>query len=334
MIRWPVRILGVGVHAPSRLVCSEEIDAKLGRPPGWSLRTSGVATRRFADPAAGETASAMAESAARQALAVAGLEAADLSAVIGACGVMEQPIPGTSVLLHRRLGLNASGIAAFDVNATCLSFLPALQIAALQIAAGIRDRVLIAVADLASAALPERDEKVSPLFGDGAAAIILGRAQPDETSELLAWHMETFSDGADAAWLGAGGSRLPASNLQALLAEAEFRMDGPAAYRVAARHMPAVLEKLLTDAGMTLDQMDWIVPHQASGQALELMTRRLKLPAERMINTLETCGNQVAASLPTALAVAVQDGRIRRGAHVLLIGGGAGVSVGGAILRY
>jgi 3-oxoacyl-[acyl-carrier-protein] synthase III len=329
----PLRILGAGVHRPSRVVRSEEMDRRLGKPAGWSAASTGVEVRRFADPERGETASAMAAAAAREALAAAGLEPQRLSAVVGACGVMEQPIPGASVLVHRRLGLEGSGVPALDLNATCLSVLPALQWAALHLQAGLAETILVFAADLASAALPDDDDAVTPLFGDGAAALVVGRPAPGEASALLACRLETYSEGADAAWLGAGGSRLPARDLPALLAEASFRMDGPTAYRVAARRLPALMERVLAEAGATLADIDWIVPHQASGQALELMRRRLRLPIERMVVILRDHGNQVAASMPTALALALQDGRVRAGQHLLLIGAGAGVSVGAAVLR-
>lgn len=326
----PVRLLGVGVHAPGRLVLSTEIDARLGRAPGWSERTTGVRERRFA--AEGETASTMGEAAARAALAHAGLQPSGLSAVLGACAVMEQPIPGTSVLVHARLGLGASGVPALDINATCLGFLAALKLAALQIAAGAWDRVLIVASDLASAALDLDDPGTAPLFGDGAAAVVLGRAEAGDAVGLRAWRFETYSEGADAAWLGAGGSRLPARNLDALVAEAQFRMDGPLAYRIAAERMPAVVDRTLAEAGTTLDAVDWIIPHQASGRGLQLMAARLGAPEAKIVRILESHGNQVAASLPTALATAVLDGRIAGGQRLLLLGSGAGVSLAGAVL--
>lgn len=332
-MRLPLRILGVGVHRPGLRVASTDIDARLGLPPGTSERTSGVRERWFADVGAGESASAMGESAARRALASAGVAGGDLSAVIGACGVMEQPIPGTSVLIHRRLGLPAS-VAAFDLNATCLSVLPALRVAGLHLAAGLWKAALIVASDLASAALDPDDPATAPLFGDGAAALVVGRGAPDEASAMIGWRMETWSEAADAAWLGAGGSRLPAHDMDALLAEARFRMDGPAAYAVAAKRMRPFVEALLEEAETTLDAIDLVVPHQASGHALRLMKRRLRLEDERVVDILADHGNQVAASLPTALAHAVESGRAHRGDRLLLLGAGAGVSLGGAVLIY
>ncbi len=331
-MRADIEILGAGRHEPGRLVHSSAYDARYAKDAGWTERATGVRERRFV--AAGETASGMAESAARIALERAGLQASDLCAVIGACGVMEQPIPGTSVLVHRRLGLGATGVPAFDVNATCLSFLCALQIVALHIAAGLWSRVLIFSSDVASAALADDDSTTAPLFGDGAAAFVIGKASPASKSKLHAWKHATYSESAESSWLGAGGSRLPARDLDALLAESVFKMDGARAYRTAAAHITPFLASLMDDAGMSLDAINLVAPHQASGHALTLMKQRLGLDDGRVMEILPEAGNQVAASMPSALACAIERGRLHRGDNVLLIGTGAGVSLGGAVLTY
>lgn len=322
-----IRLAGVGRAEAGRSVGSEQYDARFGWPSGRTFEKTGVRTRRFA--AAEETASALAERAARTALAQAGVAPDEVDLVLGACGVMEQPIPSFAALLHARLGLQGTGIPAWDVNATCLSFLAALRVASLEIQAGAVRRALIASADIASAALDEDDPDTAPLFGDGAAAAVVEAGPGD----LRAWSLRTFSEGVQATWLGAGGSRLTPRNLDALLAEAAFRMDGAGAYRVAARHIEPFVAALLNQAGWRMEDVDLVAPHQASGPALELMRRKLGIPREKLLSVLETCGNQVAASLPTALAVAVESGRAGPGTRLLLIGTGAGVSIAGAAWR-
>ncbi len=309
----------------ARSVTSDWFDRRLNRPAGWAEATTGVAVRRFVD---GETASDLGTRAGAEALARAGLCAEDLSAVIGASGVGEQPIPAFAVLVHRKLGLGNSGIPAFDMNATCLSFLLALHHAALMIAAGEWRHVLIVSADIASAALDLDDPETGPLFGDGGAAVVLGPG----AGGLEAFSLRTYSTGAEAAWLGAGGSRLPARDLPALLAEATFRMDGRAAFRVASDHIEPFFDDLLSRAGWHRDEIDLIVPHQASGRALDLMVRRLRLDPARVMRTLHDGGNLVATSLPTTLIRAMEAGRTPPGSRVLLIGTGAGVSLGGVCL--
>ncbi len=316
-------LLATGAALPSKCVASEDYDQRFAKTPGWTATTTGVLHRHFVMP--GETASSLAERACREALSKTNSAAHNLSSVIGASGVMEQAIPGFAVLLHQRLGLPGS-TAAFDVNATCLSFLLALRTAALAFHGGERGPILLASADIASAALNPDDPNTAPLFGDGAAAAIVARG----AGRLKAWRMETYSDGAQSTWLGAGGSRLPARDLDALLAEAHFRMDGAAAYRIAAKHMPPFIDHLLGEAGWTWSDVDLVIPHQASGHALELMRRKFDIPEDKLINILATHGNQVAASLPSALHAASAAGRLKPGTRVLMIGTGAGISIAGA----
>ncbi|MCC5973411.1 MAG: ketoacyl-ACP synthase III [Rubellimicrobium sp.] len=319
-------ILAAAEARAGRTVTSGHFDRHFGRPPGWAEATTGVATRRFVGP--GETASVLATRAAQAALAQAGLAATDLDAILGASGVGEQPIPAFAVLVHRRLGLGDSGIAAFDVNATCLSFLAALRLAADMIAARRWGRVLIVSGDVASAALDMDDPETAPLFGDGAAAVLLGPG----TGTLAAWDFRTYSSGADAAWLGAGGSRLPAREMQALLAEALFRMDGKAAFRLASKHIGPFVEHLLAQAGWRAGDIDIVIPHQASGRALDLMTARLGLAPARVMRSLTDGGNMVATSIPATLARAKAEGRGPPGTRALIIGTGAGLSLGGACM--
>ena len=319
-------IVGAAEARAGRVVPSEWFDARLGKPAGWAEGSTGVAVRRFAGE--GQTASGLAAEAAHEALARAGVRPQELDAIIGACGVPEQPIPAFAVLVHRRLGLRTSGVAAFDVNATCLSFLTALQLASLQMAAGAWRRVLIVSADMASAALALDDPETAPLFGDGAAAVVLGPG----AGEMRAWSFRTFSEGLETAWLGAGGSRLPARDLDALVAESLFRMDGRAAFRVASRHMGAFYADLLDRAGWKTDDLDLVVPHQASGRALDLMMARLALDPAKVMRTIADGGNMVATSIPSALARALEQGRAKAGDRVLLIGTGAGISIAGACM--
>ncbi|MCB1490581.1 MAG: ketoacyl-ACP synthase III [Rhodobiaceae bacterium] len=321
-----ISILGAAEALAQRRVTSDWFDARFGRTAGWAESTTGVAERRFVGD--GQTASQMAEDAARTALARAGIEPGALSAVLGASAVPEQPIPCFAVLVHRRLGLETTGIPAFDINATCLSFLAALRLAADQIAAGGWRYVLIVCGDIASAALDMDDPETAPLFGDGAAAIVVGPGD----GELKAWAFSTYSAGAGAAWLGAGGSRLPARNLDRLVAESLFRMDGQAAFRVASTHIKPFVDRLLDTAGWDRGMLDLVVPHQASGRALDLMIRRLRLDQQRVIRTIATTGNMVAASMPAALVRALQDGRAGPGSRVMMIGTGAGISIAGACL--
>ena len=329
----PLQILGTGRYLPRQVLLSDELDARWGRSPGSTWRQVGVHQRHVA--ASDESSSFMAARAAEQALAVAGLRGDELDAIVSACAVMEQAIPCLGAQVQRAMGLGASGIPAFDVNATCLSFLVALDLVAGMLACGRWRRVLIVSSELPSAGLNPADSNTAALFGDGAAAAVVGLAPAGNGSALLASHMVTYGEGNEHCQIRGGGTRLHAQPEVADWRRASwFEMDGRATYRLAARHFPAFLDTLLKRAGVHMADLACIVPHQASGKALDHLSRALGLPAGRLVRTLPEVGNQVAASLPNALHQAILDGRVRRGDTLALLGTGAGLSIGGFVLTY
>jgi 3-oxoacyl-[acyl-carrier-protein] synthase III len=324
-------ILGTGEYAPAHRMSSASLDERLGKTPGWSERHTGVAERGVAG--ADETVITMGAAASRRAVEKAGMSVSDLDAIIAVGSIPAQAIPCTAVLLQRELGLGNSGVAAFDINATCLGFLAALDVVSAAIHIGRFRRVLIVASEKPSCCLDWKDAGTSALFGDGAGAAVIGAAGPGR--ELLATHFQTFSEAADLCRVRAGGTLLhPAADLDAFLGGTTFEMSGPPLYRMAAQVMPGFLAQLLEQAGVTADGIDVWVPHQASGKGQQHMQAALGLPAQRFAHTLSTHGNQVAASLPVALHRSISSGQIQRGMTLALIGTGAGLSLGGAILRY
>ena len=320
-------IRGTGSYLPRTRMTSAQVDAMQGWVPGRCRTRYGIEARHVAG--ADETTSFMAAEAARRALDMAGWAPSDLDLLLGACGVMEQPIPSTAVLVADRLGLGGSGVAAYDVNATCLSFVQALDLAALKLAAGEARRVLVFSSDIASAGLDWSRPEAAAIFGDGAAATVLEAGE----GAILARGFETYAEGHGACVLAAGGTRVnPARGIAA--GEDRFHMDGAQAFRVASRYMPAFLGRLLARAGLDRGAIDCVLPHQASAQALHHAGRALRLGHERIVDIFAQTGNQIAASIPTALDHAVRTGRLRRGQTALLMGTSAGISLGGAVLRF
>ncbi len=323
-------IAGSGVYVPRTRILSDELDARAGRAAGETEDRMAIRSRAFADE--DETSSFMAAHAAGAALAKAGWRVSDVDVLIAGCSVMEQPIPGTALLVQRRLGLGKSGIPAFDVNATCLSGFLALDMAWMGLALGRWRRALIVTADVASAALDLADPEASLIFGDGAAALAVS-AEGDH--RLRARRFESFGDHADLCRLEAGGTRLsPHRDLDRFLAASHFRMDGPALFRATARHFPGFLDRLLADAGIDRAQIDLVIPHQASAPALQHLQAVLGCAPEKMVDIFADHGNQVATSLFHALHVANTDGRLRPGMTVLLVGSSAGISLAGAVLEW
>ena len=274
----------------------------------------------------------MGAKAAQAALAEAGWGPETLDVIIGACGVMEQPIPSNAVLVQNKLGLGESGIPSFDVNATCLSFIVALDRVMAGFAMGEWNRALIVSADIASAALNYCDADASVLFGDGAAAFAI-EARGDH--KRLAHSFATFGEAALACRLEAGGTRLRLDqDHEAFLAGSKFAMDGHAVFRATSRRFPAFLSGLLAKSGTRPEDIASVIPHQASASALEHLKRSIPDGAAKTIDLYADVGNMIAASLPYALHVARSKGVLGRGTRSLLIGSGAGISLGGTVIEW
>lgn len=326
----PVRILSVGSHTPVVRVTSEQLDVRFGRPAGTTLARSGVRERRWIGP--GETSVSMTVAALGQALERAGLVVDDLDAVIVASVLPEQPMPTTAVLAAHALGVTDGALEAFDVNASCLGFLTALQQAAFGIAAGRWRRVAVAAVDVASKGLNHADLESSALFGDGAAAIIVGPAE--QGSEILSLRLRSYPSASGLCRIPAGGTRWNVVTPPPEASDYFFAMDGLGMMKLVARAMPDFLQEVLDEAGVTRDQLGVVVPHQASGLGLRFLRERLGVRPESVVDILAERGNQVSASMPSALAAAVDSQRLKRGELCLLIGTGAGLLFGGAVLRY
>jgi 3-oxoacyl-[acyl-carrier-protein] synthase-3 len=326
----PLQILGTGEYIPQRRVASEEFDQRWEKPRGWTYEQTGVASRAFVSN--GENTVTMGAAAAKSALDSAGVDARQLDAIISIGSVPFQAIPCTAVFLQRALDLSDSGIPAFDINATCLGFLVALDLVAQGIATGRYKTVLIVASEPASVGLNWDDPQTAGLFGDGAAALVIGSPRRPGAS-LLATRIKTFSSGLEYCQIRAGGSALsPRLNAEAARTGAVFEMRGHQAYKLAAELLPGFLADLFEQAQINVQSISVWVPHQASGRAVNHLRRALQIPAEQMIMTLETLGNQVSASLPIALHRGLISGRIQPGNTIALVGSGAGLAIGGAIL--
>ena len=328
-----LRILGTGEYIPSRRVESADFDLRWKKSAGWTRRHVGIDYRHYA--AEYETASMMAAKAAEEAFQRAGIGAGDVDCVVSACSVMEQAIPCSAVLVHRQLGLEGTGIPAFDINATCLSFVTALDLISTAIAAGRYKKVLIVSSEIPSAGMNWNDMDTAALFGDGAAAVVVSACSVNEGSQFIAAHMETYSEGAEFCQVRSGGTRMRIDDgVEEFTAGTRFEMSGKATYRLAAKHLPGFMERLFKRANISIKDIKKLMPHQASTKALKHLEAALHLPPNAMVRVLATRGNQMAASIPIALHHAITHKQIERGDLIALVGSGAGLSFGGAVLRY
>lgn len=329
----PFKVVGYGSYMPRTARPSTELDIQFGEALGWTEGRFGIHTRSIA--ARDETSSKMGAEAAREAIEMAGWGDGDFDVLVGACAVMEQPIPGTSVLIQDALGLGKSGIWAFDVNQTCLSFLTGLDIVTMGFAAGRFNRALIVSSDIASAGLDMRDPQTAAIFGDGAAAVCLEKTGDRDGPGLISRCFETYGEGRGLATLRSGGTRIRVEDgFDALVQGSHFHMDAFGIFKAAARRLPRIIDQVLGEAGLTRDTVDVVVCHQASHPGVEHIRRLMGGDPARVVDIFGTHGNQIAASLPMTLVCAYRAGRIKPGAKVLLLGTAAGISAAAMVLRF
>lgn len=326
----PLRIAGTGRCLPPRVVLAEEIDALTGMPTGWTRKHTGVIERRWVTD---ETAAQMGAAALSEALSRSAWGAtARPDLLLSASGTPQQPIPCTAALIAAEMGWK--GTPCFDVNATCLSFIAALQVAGGLLAAGTHQSIAIVSAEIASKGLNWKQPEAAGLMGDGAAAVLVERDDASG-SVLLRTLMETWPEGAGLTEIRGGGTKLPATSYcEAAKGDFLFHMDGPSVFRLAAEKMEPFVKRLVGASSSRWNAVDWVVPHQASLPAVRHLRKRLGIPVAKVVETVQRQGNVIAASMPLALHEAVSGGRIQRDQTVLLLGTSAGFSLGGALLKY
>jgi 3-oxoacyl-[acyl-carrier-protein] synthase-3 len=326
-----IYIAGTGMALPAQATSSEQLDHRLGLAPGTSLKQTGI-RRRFLSTT--ETAAQLAAAACREAIADAGLDWADIDCLVTASATMDQALPYNAALVHAELGLSAQRTSTFDINASCLSFLAALDTLSYLVAAGRYRNILLVSCDIATFGINWADLREGGIFGDGAAAAVIRRTDAGGTAAILASKLETLSAGVHHCRIPAGGSRYhPRRGLDVPFDPLTvFHMEGKAVFKLASEALPAFTASLLADAGVQMKDLAAVVPHQASQLALTHLSRRLDISSEQLVDIFADYGNQVAASLPTALHLGLATGRFRRGDKIMLLGTGAGLTMGGMVL--
>lgn len=319
-----LKILGTGISLPAVCCLSSELDVTHGKKSGWFEAETGVTSRYVVS---GESQIDMGVAAGREAIRQAGLQATDIDLIISACGIAYQTLPATAPLYQRALGIADGKAAAFDINSTCLSFVSALEMVSALLSTGRYRRALIISSEIASRALPWQSQpEIAGLFGDGAAAAIV---EHDQQAYMDA-SFQTYPSAYEACQIAAGGTRFDFQNQrEAFEANAQFAMDGKALFKVTSKHFSRFVSALLRKAGWRERDVNVVIPHQASPFALAHLIRQCGFATDQVVDISRTHGNQIAASIPTALHIARQAGRMPHGAKVLMLGTSAGVSFGG-----
>lgn len=315
-------LVGTGAALPVQAVSNVELSERVETSDEWIVERTGIRSRHIAG--AGETTSTLATEAARQALAAAGLEPADIGLIILATCTPDQTFPATATIVQDRLGCH--GGIAFDVGAVCSGFLYALSVADAMLKTGAAQRALVIGAETMSRILDWEDRTTCVLFGDGAGAIVLeARDVAEDGPGVLASRLH--ADGAHNELLYVDGGPSTTGTV------GHIRMKGREVFRHAVVNLAEVLGEVLDDCGLAADDLDWVVPHQANQRILDATARKLGLSPDKVIMTVDRHANTSAASVPLALDTAIRDGRIKPGQLVMLEAMGGGFTWGASLLR-
>jgi 3-oxoacyl-[acyl-carrier-protein] synthase-3 len=322
-------VAGWGVCLPDARLTNGDLEQLVDTTDEWIIERTGIRERRIA--AEGETTATLGIAAGAAALKQAGITPDDVDLLMVATTTPEQPIPQTSAFVHEGLGLRCG---AFDVGVGCAGFVYALVAGSLLLVGGALERVLIVGAETLSRILDYTDRQTCVLFGDAAGAVVLSAARGGDPPGLLAWDLGCDGTAAELIHLRAGGSRLPASAATVAAGEHWVRMDGGEVFRRAVRLLVASAAATIERGGISADQVDLFVPHQANARIIAAAAQRLGLPPARVAMNIDRYGNTSAASVPLALAEAADAGRLRDGDIVLLTAIGAGMAWASALLRW
>ena len=323
----PVSITGLGCHVPERIVTNDELAEFVDTSDEWIYTRTGIRERRFAAP--DEALSDICMPAAERALEAAGVSAADIDLLIVATVTSDMMFPSTGALLADRLG--ATDAAAYDLSAGCTGFMYALVQAFGLVSAGLSRRALVIGADVLSKLMNFDDRSTCVLFGDGAGAVVLERVTE---GGFLGFELGADGSGGPDLHLPAGGSRMPTTAETVARGDHYVRMNGRQVFKFATRVLVSSAENVLAECGLSVADVDLYVPHQANVRIIDHAVARLGIPEDRVIVNVDRYGNTSSASIPLALADALDQGRVHGGDTVLMTGMGAGLTWGSAVMRW
>lgn len=322
-------VLGTGSELPSKVLSNRELESLVDTSDQWITTRTGIKERRILEQ--GKGSADMAYAAAVRALRDAHLEGKDLEAIIVGTVTPDYPFPSSACILEDMLG--ARRAFSFDVNAACSGFLNALTVADSFIRTGKIRNALVVGSDALSRLLNWKDRSTCILFGDGAGAVVIG-ASGDGNRGILSTRLRTDGSFAKTLYVPAGGSLKPANLETVKRNEHTITMNGKEVFKVAVRSMEEISREALEEAGVGIDEVTLVIPHQANRRIITALAERLGVPMEKVVVNLDKYGNTSAASVPVALDEARRQGRIRAGDITLLNAFGAGFAWGAAVIRF
>lgn len=327
-MRRPFKISGIGAYLPENRVLSSDLEKELSLPEGWIAKYTGVTSRPIATY---ETNRFMAAEAIADALRDARLTLSDISCLISASATYDSPLPNNASRIKAELpGSRNLDFPCIDVDVTCLSFMAAMDYAS-SLVSEDSPHVVVVSSEIASKGLNPEDIETYTLFGDAAAALVISHDASTE-SGAIKYSLKTYSEGSEFTTIQGGGNDFPFSEIAFDPALHTFQMKGKQLLKTASRRVPEFLTAFFND--IDPEQVDWVIPHQASKAGLALFHKIGLFPEEKIIKTLSEMGNCIAASIPYGLVTAIKSGKLKRGDFCLLIGTSAGFSIGAMLLKY
>ena len=321
-------IIGIGCYLPEKKLTNQDLEKMVDTSDAWITERTGIKTRHIAAP--DQATSDLAYEASLKALADAKTKPEELDMIIVATETPDYKYPSTACLLQAKLG--AKNAACFDLSAGCSGFVYALGIGSQSIVSGLYKKILLVGAETRSRIINWTDRNTCVLFGDGAGAAVLGRV--DDGYGVLSLELGADGTGGEHLIQPAGGSRNPTTHETVDAYGQCVHMDGQDVFKFAARKMPAACKKVLQKAGMTIDDIALLVPHQANLRIIDNAIDRLKINRDRVWINIEKHGNMSAACVPVCLTEAQQAGRLKKGDNVIMVAFGAGLTWAGALLKW
>lgn len=324
------KVSGVGSFLPEKTLTNSDLEKMVETSHDWIVQRTGIERRHIV--ADGEGTSDMCTQAGQKAIVDAGLTVDQIDLLIVATLSGDFKMPATACLVQAKLGLK--NVMSFDLNAACSGFIYGLHVADQFIKTGVYKNILLIGAESLSRMLNYKDRETCILFGDAAGAFVLSRAEDNEDNVVLTTHAHAEGQLAELLWAKGGGTLHPVSQQVIDEGSQYMIMKGKDIFKNATRTMVAGCKEALAAANLKLDNIDWVIPHQANLRITEAVAGYLEVPMEKVISTVHETGNTSAASIPVAFDIAVRDGRVKRGQTILLTAFGAGLTSGSAILKY
>ena len=333
MSTYQTKILGTGHYVPPRIMTNEEVSKLVDTSHQWIVERTGIHERRIADPKAGDIPSGMAMKAAQKAFEAAGIQPNDVELIIFSTTFPDMFFPNTATQLQLKLGIT-NGCGCLDINAACTGWVYGFTLADGLIRSGMYKTIMVIGSEMTSGFNNWNDRNTCILFGDGCGVTILGRAPAGDASGVIAHVLGADATKGEHLMLRGGGAAVPITAENVGTDVQRVVMDGKEVFKSAVKTMASHCEQMLSEAHMTMEQVDWFIPHQANLRIIEAVAHRFNFPLEKAVVNVERFANTSSATVPIAMDEAIRDGRIKRGQTLMLAAFGAGLTSGGVLLKY